>query len=156
MIMKHYLHPIQHCFDDAGNIWNSVLVFQVHSLQHHLIWPADEVRQTLIHSAEAGWHGGTAQRPIPTVIPQGAEKVIATGQVHKKKNPKQTNKSYVNVEIVALAKTTHRTQLEQMNLTHPRVFNVRGMHLSVSDFVVVKYNVYIKSPPFQNLGVNLH
>lgn len=50
---KRYLHSIQHCFDDAGDIDDGVLLIQVHSFQHHLIRPADEVRQTLIHSAEA-------------------------------------------------------------------------------------------------------
>lgn len=48
------LHAIQHSFDHRGNGRHSVLVVKVDTLQHHLIRPANEISQTLIHAVMTG------------------------------------------------------------------------------------------------------
>lgn len=49
-----YLDSIQHGFDDAGDGRHVLLVLQVDAVQHHLVRPADEIGQTLVHAVVAG------------------------------------------------------------------------------------------------------
>lgn len=57
-----YLDSIQNSFYDILHCCHHLLVLWIHPLQHHLIRPADEVGQALVHSAVAGWDGRTAQQ----------------------------------------------------------------------------------------------
>lgn len=57
-----YLDSIQNSFYDILHCCHHLLVLGIHPLQHHLIRPADEVGQALVHSAVAGWDCRTAQQ----------------------------------------------------------------------------------------------
>ncbi len=59
-----HLHTIQHSFDHRGDGCHSVLVVEVDALQHHLVGPANEIRQTLIDAVMTGGHCRAAVREM--------------------------------------------------------------------------------------------
>lgn len=61
-ISSPHLHTIQHGFDHRGDGCHSVLVVEVDALQHHLVGPTNEIRQTLIDAVMTGGHCRAAVR----------------------------------------------------------------------------------------------
>lgn len=61
-ISSPHLHTIQHAFDHRGDGCHSVLVVEVDALQHHLVGPTNEIRQTLIDAVMTGGHCRAAVR----------------------------------------------------------------------------------------------
>lgn len=61
-ISSPHLHTIQHAFDHRGDGCHGVLVVEVDALQHHLVGPTNEIRQTLIDAVMTGGHCRAAER----------------------------------------------------------------------------------------------
>lgn len=66
-----YLHSIQHRLDDTGDRCHVLLVLQVDAVQHHLVGPADEVGQALVHTVVAGGQRRTIREGRKNMIKEG-------------------------------------------------------------------------------------
>ena len=80
----HYLYSIQHCFDDTGDRCHVLFILQVNAIQHHLVWPTDEVCQTLIHTAMARRQRRTVEKRWDIEDGQGCEVKQAIRKMQEK------------------------------------------------------------------------